>query len=214
MEVKVLTVGMFQSNCCIPYCAETREAVVIDAGDEGERILSFIGDNRLDVKYIINTHAHIDHVSALTDVAGALRVPVLMHKEDDFIFKNLAYQGSLFGLEAPKGITIDRFLKDGDEIAFGREKLKVLHVPGHSPGSIALLADAARPQIVFSGDTLFKGSIGRTDLFGGSYDQIMESLATVFLALPDDTIIYPGHGERSTIGAEKKYNPFLLQILS
>lgn len=213
MEVKVLAVGMFQSNCCIPYCTETREALVIDPGEEGERILSFINDNRLDVKYIVNTHAHIDHVSALTQVTGVLQVPVLMHKEDDFIFNNLAYQGSLFGLEAPKDVSIDRFLEDGDEIEFGREKLKVVHVPGHSPGSIALLADAAKPKIVFSGDTLFKGSIGRTDLFGGSYDQIMESLRTVFLALPDDTIVYPGHGERSTIGVEKQYNPFLLQLL-
>lgn len=214
MEVKVLAVGMFQSNCCIPYCTETREALVIDPGEEGERILSFINDNRLDVKYIINTHAHIDHVSALTQVAGVLQVPVLMHKEDDFIFKNLAYQGSLFGLEAPKDVSIDRFLENGDKIEFGREKLKVVHVPGHSPGSIALLADTSQPKIVFSGDTLFKGSIGRTDLFGGSYDQIMESLRTVFLALPDDTIVYPGHGERSTISAEKQYNPFLLQLLS
>lgn len=214
MKVKILTVGMFQSNCCIPYCPETKEAVVIDPGEEGERILSFISDNRLDVKYIVNTHAHIDHVSALTEVAGSLRVPVLLHKEDDFIFNNLAYQGSLFGLEAPKGVTIDRFVEDGDEIAFGRETLKVVHVPGHSPGSIALLADSVRPHIVFSGDTLFKGSIGRTDLFGGSFDQIMESLRDVFLALPEDTIVYPGHGESSSIGAEKRYNPFLLQLLS
>ena len=214
MNVEIMAVGMFQSNCFIPYCTETNQALIIDPGEEGDRILSFVAGKRLDVRYIVNTHAHIDHVSALTDVAGALNVPVLLHEEDEFIFKNLEYQGSLFGLEAPKHVSIDRFLKDGDEIVFGRETLTVVHVPGHSPGSVALLADRSHPKIVFSGDTLFKGSIGRTDLFGGNYEQIMDSLRRFFVPLPDDTVIYPGHGEPSTIGGEKRHNPFLLELMS
>jgi hydroxyacylglutathione hydrolase len=212
MKVHVLTVGMFQSNCYVPCCESTGEAILIDPGDEGERIVSFIEKKKLDVKFIVNTHAHIDHVSALNVVTASLHAPVLLHEADRFIFDNLAYQGTLYGLDAPKGIVIDRYLKDGDEIAFGNEKLRVIHTPGHSPGSVALLADGARPNIVFSGDTLFSGSIGRTDLFGGSFDQIMESLRTAFLSLPDDTIVYPGHGESSTVGEEKLHNPFMLQI--
>lgn len=212
MKIELITVGMFQSNCFIPYCEEKREAVIIDPGDEGDRILSIVEDKKLEVKYIINTHAHIDHVSALASVSKSIKAPVLMHKEDVFIYENLSYQSSMFGLEAPHGVPISRFLEDGEEILFGGLKLRVIHTPGHSPGSIALIADDEQPWVIFSGDTLFRGSIGRTDLFGGNFDQIMDSLREVFLPLPDDTVVYPGHGEPTTIGEEKLHNPFLIDL--
>jgi len=212
MRVETLTVGMFQSNCYVVYCEEKREALIIDPGDEGARIVGFVKDERLDVKGIVNTHSHIDHVSALAEVREAFDAPVMMHEDDFFIYENLAYQGTLFGLKAPEGIKIDSFLENGENIRFGECRLQVVQTPGHSPGSISLVAPDGKPVKVFAGDTLFKGSIGRTDLYGGNYEQIIDTLRNVFLTLPDDAVVYPGHGEATTIAQEKKHNPFLMNI--
>jgi glyoxylase-like metal-dependent hydrolase (beta-lactamase superfamily II) len=213
MRVETITVGMFMSNCYLLSCERTAEAIIIDAGDEGERIFSAVKERGLQVKVIVNTHAHIDHVSGLSAVAPALSVPVLMHKDDMPIYENLSAQASLFGLSAPAGVKIDRFLEDGDLVTFGDVSGKVIHTPGHSPGGIALLFSGEHPQKIFCGDTLFKGSIGRTDLQGGDYATMMRTLEEVFLPMPDDTIVYPGHGEATTIQAEKRWNPFLTQLL-
>jgi hydroxyacylglutathione hydrolase len=212
MKILHLTVGMFMSNCYLPYCQETREAIVIDPGDEGERILSVIEENELVVKAIVNTHAHIDHVSALSIVAPALNVPVMMHEGDTPIYENLAVQASMYGLEPPRDVNIDRFLADGDTIAFGNVEGEVMHTPGHSPGSISILFKANAPHLLVSGDTLFKGSIGRTDLYGGNFDTMARTLRQVFLPLADDTVVFPGHGEPTTMGVEKRSNPFLMQL--
>ncbi len=212
MRVGVLTVGIFQSNCYVLSCERTGEAIVIDAGGEGERIVSFIKERRFDVKAIVNTHAHIDHVAALSIVAPAFSAPVLMHEGDLPIYANLASQASMFGIPAPHDIKIDRFLEDGDKIEFGDAAGEVIHTPGHSPGGISILFRGENPQKIFSGDTLFMESIGRTDLYGGDFETIMNSLKDAYLPLPEDTIVYPGHGAETTIGMEKSYNPFLSQL--
>jgi hydroxyacylglutathione hydrolase len=213
MHVEVLTVGMFQSNCYLVSCERTGEAIIIDAGDEGERILSVVDSRNLQVKAIVNTHAHIDHVSALSEVAPALAVPVMMHKADLMIYENLATQAAAFGLATPRNIKIDRFLEEGDMIEFGDVTCEVLHTPGHSPGGISLLCRADKPQKIFTGDTLFMGSIGRIDLYGGDFETIIRTLQDKYLPLPDETIVYPGHGGDTTIGDEKRHNPFLSQLV-
>ncbi len=209
----MLTVGLFQSNCYILSCERTNEAIVVDPGGEGERILEAINRQKLRVKAIVNTHGHIDHVSGLSVLAPALSVPVLMHKDDLPIYNNLSTQAAMFSVPAPTGVKIDQFIEAGDKIEFGDIACEVIHTPGHSPGGISILFRGESPQIILSGDTLFMGSIGRTDLFGGDYDAIMKSLRNVYLQLPDETVVYPGHGDKTTIGFEKRYNPFLSQLL-
>jgi glyoxylase-like metal-dependent hydrolase (beta-lactamase superfamily II) len=204
---------MFQSNCYLVSCERTKEAVVIDAGGEGERILAAIEQDQLAVKALINTHGHIDHVSALSVVAPALEVPVLMHEGDLPIFSNLSSQASMFGVPAPEGIEITRHLQSGDKIEFGDVTGEVIHSPGHSPGGISLIFRGEDPPVIFTGDTLFMGSIGRTDLYGGNFETIIESLRNIYLPLADSTIVYPGHGDHTTIGTEKQFNPFLSQLV-
>jgi glyoxylase-like metal-dependent hydrolase (beta-lactamase superfamily II) len=213
MKVKTLTVGVFQSNCYLVSCERTNDAVVIDAGGEGERILDAIEKDKLNVSALINTHGHIDHVSALSVVAPALSAPVLMHEGDLPIFNNLSSQAAMFGVPAPEGIEITRFLKTGDKIEFGDVTGEVIHTPGHSPGGISLLFRDENPQIIFTGDTLFMGSIGRTDLYGGDFETIIQSLRNAYLPLPNRTIVYPGHGDHTTIGTEKHFNPFMSQLV-
>ncbi|MFH1754562.1 MAG: MBL fold metallo-hydrolase [Candidatus Latescibacterota bacterium] len=213
MRVRTLTVGLFQSNCYLVSCERTNEAIVIDAGGEGERILDAIEKEKLDIKAIVNTHAHIDHVSALSVVASAKPVPVLMHEGDMPIFNNLSTQAAMFGVSAPEDIEITRFIRSGDTIEFGDITGGVIHTPGHSPGSISLIFRGENPQVIFTGDTLFMGSIGRTDLYGGDFETIIKSLREVFLPLPGRTVVYPGHGDHTTIGTEKQFNPFMSQLV-
>ena len=213
MHVERLIVGMFQSNCYLLSCERTGEAIIIDAGDEGERILSLVESRNLNIKAIVNTHAHIDHVSALSEVAPALAAPVMMHKGDLEIYDNLAAQAATFGMSAPRNIKIERFLEEGDKIEFGDVSCEVIHTPGHSPGGISIICRDDKPQKIFSGDTLFMGSIGRIDLHGGDFETIIRSLQDKYLPLPDDTIVYPGHGGDTTIGTEKRHNPFLSQLV-
>ena len=212
IDIQMLPLGMFQSNCYIVSCSETREGVVIDAGDEGEVILKAIDRLHVNIKAILETHAHLDHVGALDEVQPALGVPVYMHKDEIPVYNMLSQQAAMFGLQPPRTVSIDKTLKDGDEIAIGKLTAKVLHAPGHSPGSVCYyFADESPPRIVV-GDVLFKGSIGRTDLPGGSYETIIETLTNVILPLPDDTIVYSGHGPETTIREEKKFNPFLAPL--
>lgn len=203
MIVKALAVSMFATNCYLAGCPDTGEAAVIDPGGEGKRIAREIENLGLSVKYIVNTHGHVDHIGAnayIREISGA---PILLHKNDLDVYRN---PGFGLGLAVKKQPPPDRFIREGERVVFGRLALTVLETPGHTPGGVSLLLD----QAVFTGDTLFAGSIGRTDLRGGSFDQIMRSIKERLLVLPPGTKIYPGHGPASTIGEEKQSNPFVL----
>ncbi|MDH3215804.1 MAG: MBL fold metallo-hydrolase [Candidatus Krumholzibacteria bacterium] len=212
MQVRMITVGMFQSNCFIASCDETGEAIIIDAGDDGDSILKFVRDQKLRVTMIVNTHAHIDHVSALAEVASALSVPVVMHKNEMPIYENLAQHAMMFGLATPASVSIDRFVADGDVITFGRLSGHVIETPGHSPGGISLAFKDLTPPRIFVGDVLFHGSIGRTDLPGANHQQMVATLENVIMKLPEDMVVYAGHGPETTIGIEKLTNPFLVDL--
>jgi hydroxyacylglutathione hydrolase len=191
MIVKRFAVGWLSTNCYVVGCEETREAAVIDPGMESEReaepILDYIKQNSLHIKYIINTHGHPDHIAGNTFIKEATGAPILIHE------KHSAH------------VQADRKLHDGDVIQVGTLKLVVLHTPGHTPDGISLLADNA----AFTGDALFAGSVGRTDFPGGSYEELMRSIKTKLLSLPDSFKVYCGHGPPTTIGNEKRHNPFL-----
>jgi hydroxyacylglutathione hydrolase len=184
------------------------EAIVIDPGDEVDRILEILKRHRLRTKYIVATHAHIDHVGGfekLKDATGAL---VLIHRDDLPLYQNVATQAEWLGVAPPSTVEVDQFLREGDSLRWGSLELHVLHTPGHSPGSISLHM-SGEEQKIFSGDTLFQGSVGRTDLWGGSYEQILRSIESKLLPLPDAALVFPGHGASTTIGEERESNPFL-----
>jgi hydroxyacylglutathione hydrolase len=209
-------VGMLQCNCSIIGDAVTREALVIDPGDEITRILDLIGRHKLTVKAIVSTHAHIDHVGGLSKMHQYTGAPVMMHRDDVPLYQGMDVQAAFLGVAPPEVGEIDQFLREGDTLQWGSLAAHVMHTPGHSPGSISLYLPpdagkiaAAGPQL-FAGDTLFAGSIGRTDLWGGSMEQIMDSLRSKLMQLPDDTVVHPGHGARTTIGTERESNPFLV----
>ncbi|NLC10801.1 MAG: MBL fold metallo-hydrolase [Firmicutes bacterium] len=205
MLIECLEVGAFAANCYLVACPETKEAVVIDPGAEGERINNRIVELGLKIKYIINTHGHVDHIGANGEVKEKTGVPLLIHQHDAAMCENPESSLLLFAGGKSKLCPPDRTLKEGDEIKVGSLTLKVLETPGHTRGSICLLVEDA----LFSGDTIFAGSIGRTDLPGGSYSQIIDSLMNKIVPLPDKTKIYPGHGPATTVEREKAYNPFL-----
>jgi len=198
-----LAVGPIQANCYIVGCEQTKEAVVIDPGAEAKRILGGLQKYDLQLKTIINTHGHFDHVGAnkaLKDLTGA---PVLIHRDDAPMLAHLSASAGMWGMRAQDS-PADQFIKDGDRISFGQITLEVIHTPGHSPGGISLYT----PKVLFVGDTLFAGSIGRTDFPGGDYDLLISCVRKRLFVLGDDVKVYPGHGPDTTIGYEKKYNPF------
>jgi len=238
-----IPVGMLQCNCSIIGDPATREALVIDPGDEVTRILDLLGRHKLTVKVIVSTHAHIDHVGGLSKLHQYTGAPVLMHRDDLPLYQAMDMQAAFLGVPPPDLTEVDQLLKEGDVLRWGSFEAIVLHTPGHTPGSVSLFLpnDAGRltaalnlgkkdapaaeeeeldvpeepkqivlpgPQL-FSGDTLFAGSIGRTDLWGGSLEQIMNSLRTKLMILPDETSVHPGHGPVTTIGNERELNPFL-----
>ena len=205
MIIKKLAVGPIMANCFIIGCESTKEAAVIDPGDDSDRILMELAKSELNVKYLINTHGHFDHVGAnkkLKEVTGA---QLAIHPDDEPMLNELSHSASMFGLSAENSPPADILLKHGDEIRFGKITLKVIHTPGHSKGGICLYTKGH----LFSGDTLFQGSIGRTDLPGGDYDTLISSIKQNLLAFDDETIVYTGHGPETNIGYEKRSNPFL-----
>jgi hydroxyacylglutathione hydrolase len=213
---EIVPVGMLQCNCSIIGDPETREALVVDPGDEAGRILELLAKHALTVKAIVSTHAHIDHVGGLRKMQQATGAPVLMHGDDMELYRHLDVQAAWIGMRTPDPASVDKFLREGDTLRWGRFEANVLHTPGHTPGSISLYL-APQPQTkaraeagrLLAGDTLFAGSIGRTDLWGGSPEQILRSIHQKLLILPDETIVYPGHGAATTIGEERAGNPFL-----
>ncbi|MCF8077535.1 MAG: MBL fold metallo-hydrolase [Desulfotignum sp.] len=205
MIIKKLEVGPIMANCFILGCEDTREAVVIDPGDDADRILMILAKEKLTVKYLINTHGHFDHVGAnrrMKEVTGA---KLAIHPDDVPMLSELSRSAASFGLSAENSPEPDLLLHDKDMVRFGNITLTVIHTPGHSRGGIALYT----PGHLFAGDTLFAGSIGRTDLPGGDYDTLIASIKQKLLVLPDDTVVYTGHGPETTIADEKRMNPFL-----
>jgi len=205
---EILPVGMLACNCSIVGDEKTGEAVVIDPGDETDRIQELLAKHNLHPKYIVATHAHIDHVGGLEQLKRATGAAVLMHAADLPLYENVAVQAEWLGVQPPGVVSVDQFLKEGDALRFGAYVLEVLHTPGHSPGSLSLHLAGTETKI-FSGDTLFQQGIGRTDLWGGSYEQILESIHNRLLIFPDETPVFPGHGSSTTIGLERETNPFL-----
>jgi hydroxyacylglutathione hydrolase len=213
---EILPVGLLQCNCSIIGDPETREALVVDPGDEADRILQILAKHALTVKAIVSTHAHIDHVGGLRKMQQATGAPVLMHGDDMELYRHLDMQAAFIGMSAPDPATVDTLLREGDTLRWGRFAASVLHTPGHTPGSISLYlapqesdSGKADPGRLLAGDTLFAGSIGRTDLWGGSLERILRSIHQKLLILPEETIVYPGHGAITTIGEERATNPFL-----
>jgi len=205
---EIFPVGVLQCNCSVIGDQQTREAMVIDPGDEIEHILSVVAEHGLTVKQIVITHAHIDHVAGAMKLKIATGAPILLNQNDYMLLKMLDVQAAWIGMQSPGEVTIDGSVGTGDKVAAGNIVADVLHTPGHTEGSICLYFEPEKKLV--AGDTLFAGSIGRTDLPGGSYKKIMESLHGPVLALPDETIVVPGHGPLTTIAEERENNPFLV----
>jgi glyoxylase-like metal-dependent hydrolase (beta-lactamase superfamily II) len=224
---EVIPVGMLQCNCSILGDPVTREGIVVDPGDDTDRILAILRRHDLKIRAIISTHTHIDHVGGLAALHRATGAPVLIHEADLELYRHLDIQAQWLGVPTPAKTAIEDFVKEGDTLRWGGFVASVLHTPGHTPGSISLVVKAgiALPggerkagafqentgaeSRLLSGDTLFRESIGRTDLWGGSYPQILDSIREKLLVLPDEVAVYPGHGEITTIGFERAHNPFL-----
>jgi glyoxylase-like metal-dependent hydrolase (beta-lactamase superfamily II) len=205
MIIKTLPVGPIMANCFIVGCQETLEAAVIDPGDEADKILQLVADLDLNVKTIINTHGHFDHVSANKGIHTATNAPILIHALDAPMLEQISASAANWGLSAEDSPPPDRTINDGDTISFGQITLKVMHTPGHTPGGVSLFTDGH----VFVGDTLFAGSIGRTDFPGGDFATLKSSIQDKLFALGDDVRVYTGHGPETTIGHEKQHNPFV-----
>jgi len=203
--LKTLAVGPIMANCYILGCENTKKAVVIDPGDEAERILMALAEEKLSVEYILNTHGHFDHVGANARLKKATGAELILHPDDIEMLGALKQAAAAFGLSSEDSPPPDRTVVDGDRITFGDITLEVLHTPGHSPGGISFYTDGT----VFVGDTLFAGSIGRTDFPGGNFDTLISSIKTKLFALDDNVKVYTGHGPATTIGQEKRSNPFL-----
>lgn len=207
MIIKSLAVGAIQANCFILGDEKTKKAVLIDPGGDASRILKAVNDLKLDVVAILLTHGHFDHVEAMGEVQKALGAPTCCHAAAAPMIKKVSDQGSLFGMHVNPVPLPEKFLEDGDDVAFGELSLHVVHTPGHSQGSLSYIIDGN----VFVGDLIFAGSIGRTDLSGGNFDTLIDSVKNRIFTLPDETVIHPGHGPSTTVGAEKRTNPFFRQ---
>jgi len=206
-------VGMLQCNCVILADPETREAIVVDPGDEVERVLAALRAEQLTCKAILNTHTHIDHVGANLALKNATGAPLMLHEADQPLYDQLGQQAQWLGgmLEAPPRCPVDEHIHHGDRIEAGGLAAEVFHTPGHTPGSLCFHIEGGAP-LLLSGDTLFAGGIGRTDLWGGSYEQELRSIESRLLVLDDHTRVIPGHGPETTIGEERHRNPFLTQL--
>jgi len=204
---EILPVGPLQCNCSIIGDETTRDAMVIDPGDDISDVLDIIQKHSLKVSQIVITHAHIDHVGGAMKLREVTGAPILLNQNDYALLKMLDVQAAWLGMRSPGEVEIDRSVGDADKVQAGPLVAQVIHTPGHTEGSICLYFSAQ--QKLIAGDTLFAGSIGRTDLPGGSFDKIIRSLHDKVLALPDETVVVPGHGPLTTVGAERESNPFL-----
>lgn len=206
MILHPIPVGMIQTNCYVVGCEETREGAVIDPGGDGDRILRVVEQNDLDIRYVLITHAHMDHIGAIAEVVEATGAKMAIHPAEIPLLR--ADGGaSWFGFAMPPSPPPDIKLEEGQVLEVGMLRFQVLFVPGHSPGHVAFYE--ADEGVVFDGDVVFALGIGRTDLPGGDWDTLMRSIREVLFALPDETVLYPGHGPKTTVGHEKTHNPWL-----
>jgi glyoxylase-like metal-dependent hydrolase (beta-lactamase superfamily II) len=203
-------VGALGCNCTIVACPETHQGLVIDPGDEAPRILAELAGLGVTAVALVHTHAHFDHIMADGELSKATGAEILIHRDDRWLYDNVEMQAGVFGLRAPPPPRPTRELAGGEVIPFGHREARSLHTPGHTPGSICLFLEAPgeRP-LLFAGDTLFAGAIGRTDLWGGSSEQIIKSITGALFALPEETVVIPGHGPLTTIAAEREDNPYV-----
>jgi glyoxylase-like metal-dependent hydrolase (beta-lactamase superfamily II) len=208
MIIETFPVGLLQCNCTILADEEAREAIVIDPGDDAEKILAVLAKHDLKARQLACTHTHIDHVGAIDDLQQKLGVPAAIHKADLVLFEHLDVQAQWIGMPEPRRGSIDRFVQDGDAVTCNGIELGVLHTPGHTPGSTTFHLAGDR-NVLFTGDTLFMQSIGRTDLWGGSHPEIIRSIQKKLMTFDDDTLVISGHGPKTTIGHERRHNPFL-----
>ncbi len=206
---EILAVGPLQCNCSIVGDETSREAMVIDPGDDIDDIMRIVAKHRLTVKQIVITHAHIDHVGGAMKLKRLTGAPVLLNQNDQALLTMLDVQAAWIGVRPPENVSIDQPLVSGDVVKAGALEATVIHTPGHTEGSVCLYF--ASDKKLIAGDTLFAGSIGRTDLPGGSYEKIIDSLHGQLMQLPDDTVVIPGHGELTTIGQERESNPFIVR---
>jgi hydroxyacylglutathione hydrolase len=206
MILETIVVGALAVNCYIVGSTTTHEAAVIDPGDDAAKIMALLEKKGLKLKYIILTHAHFDHAGAAKTLQHKTHAKVLVDEKDAELLKNTAAQAAIFNMTAPPPPVPDKFVKEGDVIDVGGIKMKVIETPGHTRGGISLYVE--KEHVVFTGDTLFWGSIGRTDLPGGDYNTIIHSIKKKLGSLPDDTRVLSGHGDETTIGFEKQQNPF------
>ena len=205
MLIDVLTVSPFLMNCYLLACEKTREAIIIDAGDESDRILKTIESKKYKLQYLINTHAHVDHISGVAAIQNKTGVPFLLHEKESMILDRLPEAQRRYNFGDGLLPKVTEFIDPHKTYSFGEQKIKILETPGHTPGGICLLIE----DDIFVGDTLFAGSIGRTDLPGGSTETLMNSIKNRLLTLPDELIVHSGHGANTTIGMERNTNPFL-----
>lgn len=204
MILKIYPAGVYMANCYIIGDKNTKDCAIIDPGGNSKGILSECKDNNLNVKYIILTHGHGDHIAGVYDIKEATGAKILMNKEDEYLTKGATLSITPI-LRNIRLFEIDEYIKDGDIIKVGDIEIEVLETPGHTPGSVSLKIN----NIILTGDALFKGSVGRTDFEKASHEQLIKSIKEKIMIYNDDTIIYPGHGPSTTIGEEKRYNPFL-----
>jgi hydroxyacylglutathione hydrolase len=211
MIIESQAVGPFFKNGFVVGCEETRDAVLIDPGDEVQGLLDHARRQRLQIRHILLTHAHVDHVTGVGAAKRALNVPIYLHRDDLFLYDHAVESGAMFGLRVEPQPPVDVFYEPEQVIPFGTCDARVFHTPGHCPGGVCLQIGrkGESGQDLFVGDTLFAGSIGRTDLPGGDYDVLMASIRTVLFSFGDDARVHPGHGPSTTIGEERRTNPFL-----
>jgi hydroxyacylglutathione hydrolase len=211
MKTEIFPVNPFEMNCYVYHDESSGEGVIIDPGaythEEKEDILYHIRSNNITIKYIINTHGHIDHIMGNKWAKEQFQVPILMNKDDMPLLEKSVEQGSMYGIAVPNTPNPDKYLCEGDTVTLNNCTLDVIHTPGHSPGSVSLVDE--KNKTIFAGDVIFHNSIGRTDLWMGNMDTLISSIKDKLFNYPDDFIIYPGHYEQTTIGEEKAFNPFL-----
>ncbi|WP_293759554.1 MBL fold metallo-hydrolase [uncultured Aquitalea sp.] len=208
LRYHLIPVTPFAQNCSVLWCDATREAAVVDAGGDVERILAWLSERKLTVTKLLLTHGHIDHAGGAAELAERLGVAIEGPQEaESFWLDQLPHQGRMFGFPSVPALTPQRWLAEGDTVSVGRETLQVIHCPGHTPGHVVFYSPEA--ALLVAGDVLFQGSIGRTDFPMGNHQQLIDAIENKLFALPDEVVVIPGHGPLTTLGEEKRHNPFV-----